>query len=74
MLDMVFNIIQCKICEKKLKDPVYLLCDESICKVHEVDFKGQNESKLTPCFSCKKIHKLEENESFPLSKALVALF
>jgi hypothetical protein len=73
MLEFINDAIKCKICFKKLVNPVFLPCGKTICACHEAEFirkevQDENKEQIEPCFSCNQVHKLKENEHFPVNE------
>jgi hypothetical protein len=67
MLKTINNLICCKLCKQILKKPVVLPCGESICAIHEEQFKNKETAK---CQLCDEEHFLNNAQNFLANKVV----
>ena len=59
-----YDVLTCKVCDKYLKDPVILPCQENICKEHVVLANESNNLITYNCQICHKKHQVDSEEGF----------
>ena len=65
------KILNCKVCESKLKDPRILPCGQSVCAECIPDISDANKERIK-CQSCSKTHEIPR-DGFPENKVLVEI-
>ena len=70
------ELLTCKVCNKYLKDPVALPCEEiaqSVCKEHVDQYIVEKDANSYDCQLCNQKHVIPEN-GFPLNEYAIGYF
>ena len=68
---LVSSLLNCKVCESKLRNPVVLPCGNSICN-ECVDFLKVSKNDYLVCSDCHQTHIIPEN-GFTINKKLAKI-